>query len=159
MFLPSLALSLSLFDFILYSAEVNQLHGFYQHFVCSNMELSHVPSFFFYYYYFWRVEVKLTCCSLEVFHEAGQFCIFILSGSLTCFFLFLSSTALKLTSFLNFISILFTVRWSYPTCQAFFFFNYFWRVEVTLTCCSLEVFHQIGLVGVFILCGSLACLF
>ena len=121
MFLPSLALSLSLFDFILYSAEVNQLHGFYQHFVCSSMELSHVPGFFFYYYYFWRVEVKLTCCSLEVFHEAGQFCIFILSGSLTCFFLFLSSTALKLTSFLNFISILFTVPWSYPTCQTFFF--------------------------------------
>ena len=72
-------------------------------------------------------------------------------------FLFLSSIALKLTSFLDFISILSAVAWNYPTCQAFFF--YFWRVEVKLTCCSLKVFHEPSLFCVFTLAGSLAWLF
>ena len=54
-FLPSLALLLGFFVFIFYSAEVNQLPGFYQHFICCSVELSDVPGFFF--FYFWRVEV------------------------------------------------------------------------------------------------------
>ena len=119
-FLSSLALLLVSFVFILYSAEVNQLPGFYEHFICCSMELSHVPGFF--YYYFWRVEVKLNYCSLEVHHEPGLFCIFTLSGSLAWLFFFLSSIALKLTSLLDFISILSAVAWNYPQWQVFFFF-------------------------------------
>ena len=46
-FLLSLALLLGFFVFIFYRAEVNQLPGFYQHFICYSVELSHVPSFFF----------------------------------------------------------------------------------------------------------------
>ena len=45
-FLSSLALLLVSFVCILYSAEVNQLPGFYQHFISCRMELSHVPRFF-----------------------------------------------------------------------------------------------------------------
>ena len=102
------------------------------------------PAFFF---NFWRVEVKVTCCTLEVFHELGFFCAFTLWFSCLAF-LFLSSIALKLTSFLDFISIFSAVAWNYPTCQAFF---YFWRVEVKVTCCSLEVFHEPCLFWVFTL--------
>ena len=147
------------FVFIFYSAEVNQLPGCYQHFICCSMELSHVPGF--YYYYFWRVEVKLNYCSLEVFPEPGLFWVFTLSGPLAWLFSFLSSIALKLTSFPDFISILSAVAWNYPTCQAFlyFFSFYLWRVDVKLTCCSLEVFHEPGQFCVFILSGSLAWLF
>ena len=68
-------------------------------------------------------------------------------------FLFLSSIALKLTSFLDFISIFSAVAWNYPTCQHIY---YFWRVEFKVTCCSLEVFHEPGLVCVFTL--WLSCL-
>ena len=90
----------------------------------------------------WRVEFKVTCCSLEVFLERGLFCVFTLW--LSCLaFLFLFPIALKLTSFLDFISILSAIAWNYPTCQAFLF--YLWRVEVKVTCCSLEVFHEPGL--------------
>ena len=136
-----------------YSAKVNQLPGFYEHFFCCSMELSHVPGFFF---YFWRVEFKVTCCSLEVFLERGLFCVFTLW--LSCLaFLFLFPIALKLTSFLDFISILSAIAWNYPTCQAFLF--YLWRVEVKVTCCSLELFHERDLFCVFTISGSLAWLF
>ena len=120
------------------------------------MELSHVPGF--YYYYFWRVEVKLNYCSLEVFPEPGLFWVFTLSGPLAWLFSFLSSIALKLTSFPDFISILSAVAWNYPTCQAFFYY-YFWRVKVKLNYCSLEVYHERGLFCGFTLSGSLAFLF
>ena len=46
-FLPSLALLLGFFVFIFYSAEFNQLPGFYQHFICCSVELPHVPGFFY----------------------------------------------------------------------------------------------------------------
>ena len=85
-FLPSLTLLLGFFVFIFYSAEVNELPGFYQHFICCSVELSHVPGFFF--FYFWRVKVKVTCRSLEVFHEPGLFYVFTLSGSLASLFCF-----------------------------------------------------------------------
>ena len=85
-FLPSVALLLGFFVFIFYSAEVNQLPGFYQHFICCSVELSHVPVFFI--FYFWTVEVKIPCCSLEIFHECGLFCIFTLCGSLAWLFCF-----------------------------------------------------------------------
>ena len=45
-FLPSLALLLGYFIFIFYSAEVNQLTGFYMHFISCSVELSHVAGFF-----------------------------------------------------------------------------------------------------------------
>ena len=114
----------------------------------------------FFFYYFWRVEVKVTCYTLEVFLEPGFFCTFTFWFSCLAF-LFLSSIALKLTSFLDFISILSAVAWNYPTCQVFFLFLNFWRVEVKVTCCSsLEVFHESpGLFCVFTLSGSLAWLF
>ena len=85
-FLPSLALLLGFFVFIFYSAEVNELPGFYQQFICCSVELSHVPGIFF--IYLWRVEVKVTCCSLEVFLERGFFCVFTISGSLAWLFCF-----------------------------------------------------------------------
>ena len=85
-FLPSLALLLGFFFFIFYSAEVNQLPGFYQHFICCTVELSHVPGFFF--FNSCRVEVKVICCSPELFDEPGLFCVFTLSGSLTWLFCF-----------------------------------------------------------------------
>ena len=138
---------LSFFVFIFYSAEANQLPGFYQHFIWYSVELCHGPGFF-YYYYFWRVEVKVTCCRLEVFHEPGPFCVFTISGFSWLAILFLSSIALKLTSFLDFISIFSVVARNYPTCQAFF---YFWRVKFKVTCCSLEVFHEPSLFCVFTL--------
>ena len=55
------------------------------------MELSQVAGYFFFFFdfLFWRVEVKVTCCSLEVFHEHGLFCVFILSGSLVVSFVFI----------------------------------------------------------------------
>ena len=88
-FLFSLALLLVSFVFIFYSAEVNQLPGFYQHFICCNVELSQVSRFFYDYYdYFWRVEVKLTGFILEVFYEPGRFSICILCGSLACLLCF-----------------------------------------------------------------------
>ena len=109
-----------------------------------------------FFFYFWRVEVKVTYCSLEVFHEPCRLCLF--TRWLSCVtFWFLSPIALKLTSFLDFMSILSAIAWNYPTCHAFFF--YFWRVEVKVTCCSLEVFHEPGLFCVFTLSGSLAWLF
>ena len=46
-FLPSLGLLLGFFVFIFYSAEVNQLPGFYMHFIICSVELSHVTGFFF----------------------------------------------------------------------------------------------------------------
>ena len=85
--LSSLALLLVSFVLIFYSAEVRQLPGFYQLFICCSVELSHVPGFF-YYYYFSRVEVKLTGFILEVFYEPGLFSVFILCGSLACLFCF-----------------------------------------------------------------------
>ena len=75
------------------------------------------------FFYLWRVEVKVTCCSLEVFHERGLFCVFTLW--LSCLaFLFLSPIALKLTTFLDFISILSSIAWNYPTWQVFFYFYF-----------------------------------
>ena len=82
--------------------------------------------------------------------------------------MFLSSIALKLTGFLDFRSVLSAAAWNSSMCHAFFFilpfsipwlengpctcsllFGYFvflffflQRVEVKLTCCSLEVFHK-----------------
>ena len=75
--------------------------------------------------------------------------------------LFLSSIALKLSSFLDFINILSAVDWKCPTHQAFYYYYYYylWRVEVKLTGLILEVFCEPGHFSVFILCGSLACLF
>ena len=74
------------------------------------------------FFYFWRVEFKVTCSSREVFHEPGLLCVFTLW--LSCLaFLFLSPIALKLTSCLDFISILSAIAWNYPTCQAFFFIS------------------------------------
>ena len=118
-FLPSLALSLGFFVFISYSAEANQLPRFYQPFYLLWRGIIPRGSFFF-LNYFWRVEVKVTCCTLEVFHELGFFCAFTLWFSCLAF-LFLFSTALKLTSFQDFISILSALAWNYPLCQAFFF--------------------------------------
>ena len=85
-FLSCLAVLLDFFVFIFYSAEVNQLPGFYQHFICYSVELSHMPSFVF--FYLWRVQVNVTCCSLEVFHEPSVFCVFTVSGSLAWLFCF-----------------------------------------------------------------------
>ena len=48
-FLSSLALLLVSFVFILYSAEVNQLPGFYQYFICCSVELPLVPGFVFFF--------------------------------------------------------------------------------------------------------------
>ena len=45
-FLSSLALLLGFFVFIFYSAEVNEVPGFYQHFICCSAESSQVPGFF-----------------------------------------------------------------------------------------------------------------
>ena len=117
-FLPTLALLLGFFVFIFYNPEVNQLHGFYQHFICCRVELSHVPGIFF---YLWRVEVKVTCCSLEVFHEHGLFCVFTLWLT-SLRFLFLSPIAVKLTSCLDFISVLSALAWNYDTCEVFCLF-------------------------------------
>ena len=105
----------------------------------------------------WRVEVKVTCCRLEVFHEPSLFCVFTLW--LLLGFLVLSSITLKLISFLDFISILSALAWNYPTWQVvFLFFFYFLRVEVQVTCCGLEIFHECGLFYVFTIAGSLAWL-
>ena len=154
-FLPSLVLLLGFFVFIFYSAEVNELPGFSQHFICCRVELSHVPDFFF--FYFRRVEVKLTCCTLDVFHKPGLFCVFTLW--LSCLaFLFLSPIPVKLTSFLDFMSVLSAVAWNYDTCEVFFFI-YFWMFEVKVTCCNLEVFHEPGFFCLFTISGSLAWLF
>ena len=117
-FLPFLALLLGFFVFIFYSPEVNHLPGFYQHFICCSVELSHKPGFFF---YLWRVELKVTCCSLEVFQEPGLFCIFTLWLSPLAF-LFISPIAVKLTSFLDFLSVLSAVAWNYDTCEVVFFY-------------------------------------
>ena len=73
----------------------------------------------FFFNFFWRVEFKVTCCSLEVFHEPCLFCVFTLW--LSCFaFLFLSPLVLKLISFLDLISILSALAWNYPTWESFF---------------------------------------
>ena len=152
------ALLLGFFIFIFYRAEVNQLPGFYQRFICCSVELCHGPGFF-YYYYFWRVEFKVACCSLEVLHEPGLFCVFTLWVSCLAF-LFLSPIALKLMSFLDFINILSALARNYPTWHGFFlFFFYFWRVEVKVSCCGLEIFHECGFFCIFTLSGSLAWLF
>ena len=45
-FLSSLALLLGFFVFIFYSAEVNEVPGFYQHFIYCSVESSEVPGFF-----------------------------------------------------------------------------------------------------------------
>ena len=116
------------------------------HFISCSVELSHVAGFFF--YYFWRVEVKVTCYTLEVFHKPGFLSVFTISGFLAWLFCFLSSMALNLTSFLDFISIFSAVAWNCPTCQHIY---YFWRVEFKVTCCSLEVFLEPGLFCVFTL--------
>ena len=60
---------------------------------------------------------------------------------------------------MDFISILSAVAWNYPRSHAFFYYYYFWRVEIKLTGFILEVFYEPVLFSVFILCGSLACLF
>ena len=61
-FLPSLALLLGFFVFIFYSAEVNQLPGFYQHFICCSVELSHVPGFFLHSIFLFSLPGKLPLC-------------------------------------------------------------------------------------------------
>ena len=87
-FLPSLALLVGFFVFIFYYAQVNQLPGFYQHFICSSVELSHMAGCFFVFFDFLRVEVQVTCSGLELFDECGLFCVFTLSGSLAWLFCF-----------------------------------------------------------------------
>ena len=46
-FLSSLAFLLGFFVFIFYSTEVNQLPGYYKHFICCSVELIEVPHFRF----------------------------------------------------------------------------------------------------------------
>ena len=156
--LSCLALLLVSFVFIFDSAEVKQLPGFYQHFICCRLEVSHTPGFL------------LLLLFMEGWSEVNRF----YSGSLlrawvlerfyplwlSCLsLLILSSIALKLSSFLGVISILSAVGWNYPTCQAFFYYYYFRRVEVKLNFCSLEVFPKPGLFCLFTLSGLAFFLF
>ena len=71
-------------------------------------------------FFFWRVEVKLTCCSPDIFHDYFAFSVFLCSVALLVVFLFLYSIAVTLTSFLDFRSISSAVAWNSAMCQTFF---------------------------------------
>ena len=154
MFLSCLALLLGFFVFIFYSAEVTELPGFYQHFICCSVESSQVPGFFLIISGGLKLSSPLVAwkSSTSLVFSAFLPCLILLFG----FFVF-SFYSAEVNPRPGFYEHIICCSVELSPVPGFFFYS--WNVEVKLTCCSMEIFNEPGLFCVFNLSGSLAWLF